>query len=456
MMNPRRLIFREILHRKLQFTLGLIAVLLPVAAVTAMLHLLKLHDVRTEEVLAGAESQARARQNDIQTRVETEVRVMEDEIRRDMKNLGFNIIILPKDQNLTDFHNDDFATRTMPEEYARKLSEARELITINHLLPTLTRKVTWPEYGRQIMLVGTRGQVHISHREPGKPIRYPVEPGKIELGHQLATDLNLKAGQTVKLMGREFAVSKVQARKGNKDDIAAWVELTAAQEMLKQEGRINAILALECNCASLDRLAEIDAEIRKILGDQAVQVVELQTIATVRAKQRVQAQERGKRLIQQAEADGAAAIEAARINRGDLRNQRETFAAGALPVLAILCCVWLGLLSLANVRQRRNEIGLMRALGLRAGQVLGIFLGRAGILAVAGAILGYPLGIMMGFTTGRWLDESHASISQFLSLADPWAPVVILGCTVAIAMIACWLPSLAASRQDPAVALREE
>jgi len=101
------------------------------------------------------------------------------------------------------------------------------------------------------------------------------------------------------------------------------------------------------------------------------------------------------------------------------------------------------------VNERINEIGLLRALGARQSQVLGLFLGEAVVLAAIGGLSGLILGI---------------GLAQLLHLALPELPVhtsmlyVVLAETVAvlIGLLAGVLPARRAARLDPVEALRTE
>ena len=115
--------------------------------------------------------------------------------------------------------------------------------------------------------------------------------------------------------------------------------MDAAQQMLGLAGRINMIQALECNCASIERLAEIQAEISALLGNE-VQVIELATKAIARAK-----------LREGVKAEGQATIA-----------RQERFASAMLPLVIVGASILVGLLSLVNVRERRAEIGILRAI----------------------------------------------------------------------------------------------
>ena len=132
-MSLNHLIFREILHRKLSFALGVVSAAAAVACLVAALAILQKHDARTEQVIAAKQAETRQ-----------EMAKLEDDYRKLMLKMGFNVLILPKGQNLSDLYADDFASKYMPEEYATRLAKSR-VATINHVLPSLQQKVKWPE-----------------------------------------------------------------------------------------------------------------------------------------------------------------------------------------------------------------------------------------------------------------------------------------------------------------------
>jgi predicted permease len=106
-----------------------------------------------------------------------------------------------------------------------------------------------------------------------------------------------------------------------------------------------------------------------------------------------------------------------------------------------------GLLAYA-VRQRTPEIGLRIALGASRNQVLGMVL-RQGLGLVA---LGLGIGIFAAFGLTRllnsWLYETRA--------ADPLTFASVLVVVFVVALCACVIPALQATRVDPTSALRYE
>lgn len=418
-----RLIVREVAHRKTGFALGLLSVTIAVAALACAMTLLKAHDIRTEQIIDAKEAATRR-----------EMAAMEDDYRKIMKDMGFNVLILPKDQNLADLYAEDFASKYMPEEYVDRLAKS-DIVTIQHLLPSLQQKARWPEQGdRTVIVIGTRGEVPYAQRTVKSPILEPVKEGTIILGYELHRGASANEGDTIAFMGRRFEVAKCHPERGNKDDITAWISLREAQEIFNRPGQINGIMALECVCAA-DSLAKVRAEIAAILPD--TQVIEFASQVIARAEARKRAAETARD-----------AIEAERRQRAKLRSEREAFAAVLVPIALLGCMAWVGISTLGNVRERRTEIGVLRALGVRSGQILSVFLGKASVIGILGGLFGYIVGFL--FACG-W-DE----IGTVRSLFEANLLIASVGLAPALAIIAAWLPALLAANQDPAAVLREE
>src|SRR5262249_54833443 len=104
------------------------------------------------------------------------------------------------------------------------------------------------------------------------------------------------------------------------------------------------------------------------------------------------------------------------------------------------------------VYERVSEIGILRALGVGAGQVFALFLSKALFVGVVGAIAGYVLGTTLGLTLGgvsdpaAWLDVG----------LDPWLLGLVLLAAPALCALASLLPAVHAARQDPALVLQQE
>jgi putative ABC transport system permease protein len=98
--------------------------------------------------------------------------------------------------------------------------------------------------------------------------------------------------------------------------------------------------------------------------------------------------------------------------------------------------------------QRRHEIGIRKAIGAGARDVLGLVVGQGMRLVLVGLGLGL---------VGAWL-LSHVLASQLYAVApsDPvtYASVALL--LGGVAFLASYLPAVRATRVDPVVSLRSE
>ena len=428
-MNVWRLAAREIGYRRLNFGLGALAVLVAVGCLVAELTLLRAHDVRAENIADSKEALTR----DMVGR-------LQDDYRKMMKDLGYNLLILSKDQDLGEFYSLGHATRTMPEEYVARVANSK-ILTVQHLLPSLQQKLEWPEKKVPIILMGTRGEVPLAHRDPMKPILAAVPPGEMIVGRVVADRVGLKKGDKTTLLGKEFLVRQAHPERGNEDDVTVWIDLGHAQEILGKPGEIHAILALSCFCAEATPEG-IRREITKVLPE--TQTVELSPQAATRRAARARAA---------AHSEETAAAE--ETGRTAARAERHAFAAWVVPLVIIACTVWVGVLAFLNVRERRDEIGILRALGTSARKIFTLFLGKSLMAGFAGAAVGYAAGLALGQAWMRW-ESGGAAGASLVPLFDATILAAVLVLAPLLSAMAGLLPALTAAQQDPAAILREE
>ncbi len=424
-MGILHLVLKEIRHRKLNYFLSVFAVMIAVASLIGSIVLLRTHDIRTNFILQQKETELRERMNSLV-----------DDTRKAMLKLGFNVVILPEDQNLADWYSEDYSSKYMPEDYVNRLADSG-IMSVRHFLPSLQQKIEWPERKRTIILVGTRGEVPNLRKALKKPLVQPVPPGTITLGHELHRSMDIHVNDKIKLMGQTFTVNTCYKERGNKDDITAWIHLKEAQEILKKHGLINAILALECLCTG-NALPTIRKEIAAILP--GTQVIERGSRALARAEAR-------NKVAQEAKT----ALEKERQGRENLRNERERIANVLIPVILSACALWTAFMGIINVRSRREEIGVLMAIGVSATRILSLFIWKHVSIGILGGLLGIITAALFG------MSDEAPKIGQagpplfWLSMAA----LAVAGASM-LAVIAGWIPALIASRQDPAEILRGE
>lgn len=335
------------------------------------------------------------------------------EAKRLMRNLGFNLLVLPGGADLADYWSTDTVRGDMPEAYVQKLAGTRG-IGADHYVATLQKRLDWR--GLQIVLTGILPERNAVDAGGKDPMGYSVGVGECFVGFAIAQALGLKEGQTLELMGVRLKVKRCMTEDASKEDVRLYTHLQDAQAILKLPGRINTIQALGCLCKG-GELEILRGRIAKVLPD--TYVTQLRNIATARTQTR------------------------------HMVEQNAGMVVGAVIITAAL---WVALLAWLNVRERRQEIGLLRALGFGSGHVAAMFLGRAVLLGAVGALIGFGVGTWLAHQYGADIFKlTFAKVKPALDLL----PRTILG-SVLVAALASLLPAMVAVTQDPARTLTEE
>ena len=154
-MNVWRLVVREIKHRRLNFAMGLLSVAVAVASVVGAETLLTADRIMTGRLLSAKEAEVEKSVAEKQAAVQQAGKELQDMIRKQMLGLGFNVLILPASQSLSEIHLNGSMSETMPENYVDKLAKSK-IVTVNHLLPSVTRRIHWEEQDREVVVVGRR------------------------------------------------------------------------------------------------------------------------------------------------------------------------------------------------------------------------------------------------------------------------------------------------------------
>lgn len=428
-MKIRHLVVKEIRHRKINFLLSVLAVIIATASLIGSVMLLRVHDLKTNEILRKKEAALTERMDKLK-----------DDTRKSMLKLGFNLVILPKEQNMADWYSDDYSTRYMPESYADKLA-ASDIIYIRHILPSLQEKIVWPEQNRTIILMGTRGEVPNLHLSPQKPIAQPVPDGTIILGYELHRSLDIKVNDTVNLLGKTFTVKDCYRERGTKDDITAWISLEDAQTLLKKEGLVNAILAIKCLCTD-DNLSTIREEVAAILP--GTHVVEQGSKVVAREEARTQV-----------EKEAGMTLEKERQGREAIGKEREKMVSILIPVILLACALWIAFMGFMNVRSRRGEIGILRAVGASSKAIFMLFTWKHIMIGAIGGISGLLLAGAVTLLYVAPMPAIQAALFGSLTFLTRLAVMSVAG-ALFLTVAAGWIPSMVAGMQEPAEVLGEE
>ena len=394
-----KLTLREILQGRVNFLLGVLSVCIATAVLGGALILLNTYNLRTEEILASK-----------QTELETQVERLRRDTVRAMEHLGFNITILPAEQNLADWYADDYAALTMPQTYAEKLAVS-ELVTIDHLESVLRRKIRWPETQWTVLVLG----IASASAPPA---------GQVDIGDEIARGLNLAPDDTFRLMGRSFTVRNRMAQEAAVEDITLVLSLLDAQALLGATGRISEIRARQCRVA-WQNVGRIREEVGRILPGTQVIEKGSEVLAKVTA-------------IRQVEEKGAAQIENERVARDQMsRSVRRTLGI-LIPFILLACIAWVYLLAADNAARRIVEIGILRSVGFSSGAVARIFIFRS----LLTGLLGGAAGLLLCGVLVRGMPATRV--------------VFLLPLALLIALAGSLVPVRQAVRRDPADILRGE
>jgi putative ABC transport system permease protein len=113
----------------------------------------------------------------------------------------------------------------------------------------------------------------------------------------------------------------------------------------------------------------------------------------------------------------------------------------------------LGVVMVRAVRERRKEIGMLRAMGFQTGLIRIAMLSEAGLIAMQGTLIGAALGLI---TTRQLLMGTNESFGdEPVALIVPWIGLIlILALPLAASLAATLWPASRAANIRPAVALR--
>ncbi len=138
------------------------------------------------------------------------------------------------------------------------------------------------------------------------------------------------------------------------------------------------------------------------------------------------------------------------INRGFLNMFQGFLALGLLVGIAAL-----GVIAFRAVVERRQQIGMLRAIGYQRSMVQLSFLLESGFIALSGIVLGLGLGLTFAwslFTSGEFGETSKG-----ISFTVPWLQVFgVTAFALVASLVMTYVPARAASRVSVAEALRYE
>ncbi len=113
----------------------------------------------------------------------------------------------------------------------------------------------------------------------------------------------------------------------------------------------------------------------------------------------------------------------------------------------------LGVIAARAVVERRQQIGMLRAIGFRRGMVQKAFLLESSFVAILGILIGSALGLTLCYSVISFMADGM----QGLTYKIPWINTILIGLLAYVAsLLTTYLPARQASKVYPAEALRYE
>lgn len=112
----------------------------------------------------------------------------------------------------------------------------------------------------------------------------------------------------------------------------------------------------------------------------------------------------------------------------------------------------LGVITIRAVVERRQQIGVLRAIGFQRGMVQSVFLAEGLFVAGLGTVIGY--GLALSFAYNLYL---QVAADQGLAFLPPWPALIAIAAAIVVSsLVTTWLPARATTRVTIAEALRYE
>jgi putative ABC transport system permease protein len=406
-MTISKLVFIELWKRKSQLITGLLAITLGIAVIVA---------------------------------IQSVSIVSEQNVARNLDNLGANILVLPQGASIDNYYTSDIDAPTLPMDYVERILTST-ITGVDNMSPKLTRRVKVS--GQSVVLTGILPKSEIASKPLwqssgllGAELKTACAPNQSTTkshgledeklkrkaidtlnttdciaGSQVAKLLKLHPGGSVDIMGKDFKVIKILPETGTVDDDRIFANLKDVQTLLGIENQVSAIEIMGCCNAISEGLL---GKLRNILPDTRVTTIG-QIVST-------------------------------QIETNQLMKK--------VTLVMLIIIFFVGGISIgnyiwANVNERKREIGILRMMGAGRSTIYRMFLLKALILGIAGGILGYFLGTLSGVILGPYFAGILVKPVYIYLL---WSIFL----SVAISLAGSLLPTYLAAKFDPHSNLQED
>jgi len=342
---------------------------------------------------------------------------MQADVATKLDEYGANILIVPKANDLSLSYGGVTVASAAYDVGELSLTDLDRIETIENarnisvVAPKLLGAI--PLADRSVLVAGVRFDDELRLKQwwnlEGEE---PDAPEEALAGWRLAQALHLRPGQEIEVKGQPFRVAGILGENGSQDDDILFVDLGAAQKVMDKPGGVSLVevAALCTECPVEDMVEQISGVLPQARVTALRQAVNLR-METV-----------------------------GQLGRFAIAVSVVVIVIGALVVLTAM---------LGAVSERRQEIGLFRALGFRQQHVMRIILVEAALISLAGGILGWLVGMGMAILLAPQLANVTMPV-----VWDWWLALGAIVGALLIGLVGSLYPAVNAARLDPTTALR--
>ena len=342
---------------------------------------------------------------------------MRSQVATTLDEYGANILIVPQANDLAVSYGGvtvasaSFDVGELRLEDLAAIDTIKNVANISILSPKLLSAAE--VQGRTILVAGVRFSDELLLKQwweiDGAP---PASPDEALLGYRVAEELGVEAGDEVRIYGITLHIAGILRENGSQDDDIIFADLGTVQAAIGRPGVITlAEVAALCTACPIEEMV--------------IQISEVLPQARVTALRQAVA-------LRMETAD--------QLSRFGLVVSVIVVLIGTLVVLTTM---------LSAVGERKQEIGLMRALGFRRRHIARVILSEAAMVSVVGGIVGWGLGVLGAALLLPRLVDPQAALSV--------TPLLVAGSVLGallIGLLGAIYPALQAAKLDPTTALR--
>ena len=344
-------------------------------------------------------------------------KTMRTDVATKLDEYGANILVVPKSSDLSLSYGGvtvasaayDVGELTMDD--LERIGTIKNAANVSVVAPKLLGAVSLG--GRPVLMAGVLFEDEIRLKQWWE-VRgeYPYAPSEALAGARLAQALDLELDETVDVADQRFQIVGILEENGSQDDDILFVDLTVAQQMMDKSRGINLV-----EIAALCIACPIEEMVRQI-GDALPQAraTALRQAVTLRMET------------------------VGQLSRFALAVSGVVTAIGGLVVLTTM---------LGAVSDRRQEIGLFRALGFRQRHVERVILTEAALVSLVGGVLGW----LIGMAVATLLTPAITNVETPV-VWDPLLALMAIGGALLAGLVGSIYPAVRAAKLDPSVALR--